>query len=640
MFLFDVIINDTGFRLSMEGIALTHWWDNQVMSFDPPIYDTSKKSGGHCSMKFGSISFSPDLFESDWPPPVSCVTTVYYTETTEEARQSLFEATLHISDIEKDEITYDFYAETIDKDLLDEDYEYDEDTADIVKSGTYKWTASAHGTFEYYCELDAGGDPSLVEPTLVLALNPYDDSLIEYAEGTLGSLTSAHWAYGDNDTLGYNTIYIRLVGGADPDTYSDGQLTARYTDRKFHLSRAFGTVVHEEPVRLPNALNGYYKYERLYIKGRQSSGTTTATTADKLVNSAARFDWIGITIGDRVRNTTDDTETTVTAIDSATTLSLAADIFTDAENYSVGNCGEGDSDVWCVYDDGVDISENVTQAFNYVSDGTYHLHDNIMFELTSAPVGVVTIGGTAAYTTAKGVFDYAIDRVGSDAQYSGLWLWGEIPAAMTLDSTKAKSPSPSVNYCASDQMPLVDFLDKVAAFYTHIFYFSNNVLYLIDMDEDNGSSAFDNFDFFDLSLEYPEPISQIKAEWTTRESGEWSEADNPGVASGVYIKEIDDTLIVPGSYKYGDEIVIKDPFVSDKATIEIELTDMLTMEEKPDVTAIIPFEGTMPVPGQKFTFSDTTMKVSSTVTMHARDIHYDIENNEIKLIGEGSIGAT
>jgi len=36
--------------------------------------------------------------------------------------------------------------------------------------------------------------------------------------GTVGSLTAGTWDYGDNDSLGYNTIYVRLTDSTDPDT--------------------------------------------------------------------------------------------------------------------------------------------------------------------------------------------------------------------------------------------------------------------------------------------------------------------------------------------------------------------------------------------------------------------------------------
>ena len=68
------------------------------------------------------------------------------------------------------------------------------------------------------------------------------------------------------------------------------------------------------------------------------SGTNSAVTAGKLVDGAADFDDPAnlVAIGDVVKNTTLNTETTVTAIDSATQLPLADDIFTATpQNYEI-----------------------------------------------------------------------------------------------------------------------------------------------------------------------------------------------------------------------------------------------------------------------------------------------------------------
>ena len=65
----------------------------------------------------------------------------------------------------------------------------------------------------------------------------------------------------------------------------------------------------------------------------QITGTTTATTASKLVDVGADFSTVSI--GDIVYNTTDSTSVTVTAIDSSTILSVSADIFTSPEGYTI-----------------------------------------------------------------------------------------------------------------------------------------------------------------------------------------------------------------------------------------------------------------------------------------------------------------
>jgi hypothetical protein len=65
------------------------------------------------------------------------------------------------------------------------------------------------------------------------------------------------------------------------------------------------------------------------------SGTTTATTAGKLVDSSESFILLGVKIGDVIYNTTDSTVTKVTAVDSDTILSVESDIFATTENYKI-----------------------------------------------------------------------------------------------------------------------------------------------------------------------------------------------------------------------------------------------------------------------------------------------------------------
>lgn len=90
-----------------------------------------------------------------------------------------------------------------------------------VRNSTYRWTASGSGTSEYYLELAAGGDPDLGgDPEILIANNT------PLTAGTAGSLTAGQWDYGDNDTLGFNTIYIRLADSTDPDTKAEDYVLA------------------------------------------------------------------------------------------------------------------------------------------------------------------------------------------------------------------------------------------------------------------------------------------------------------------------------------------------------------------------------------------------------------------------------
>jgi hypothetical protein len=63
------------------------------------------------------------------------------------------------------------------------------------------------------------------------------------------------------------------------------------------------------------------------------SGTTTAATADKLVDAGADFSTVSV--GDIIYNTTGDTSVSVTAVDSTTILSVSADIFIATQNYTI-----------------------------------------------------------------------------------------------------------------------------------------------------------------------------------------------------------------------------------------------------------------------------------------------------------------
>jgi hypothetical protein len=68
-------------------------------------------------------------------------------------------------------------------------------------------------TSEYYLRTAANGNPGFVAQPDNLYINGSNAT-----EGTVGSLTAGQWDYGDNDTLGYSTVYVRLSDGTDPDT--------------------------------------------------------------------------------------------------------------------------------------------------------------------------------------------------------------------------------------------------------------------------------------------------------------------------------------------------------------------------------------------------------------------------------------
>jgi len=80
-----------------------------------------------------------------------------------------------------------------------------------LRSATYKWTDSVTQPGEYHVELAGGGDPSLNEPVGLMENGSH------ISTGTLGSLTASTWAWGDNDSLDYESVYVRTADTTDPD---------------------------------------------------------------------------------------------------------------------------------------------------------------------------------------------------------------------------------------------------------------------------------------------------------------------------------------------------------------------------------------------------------------------------------------
>jgi len=76
-------------------------------------------------------------------------------------------------------------------------------------------------------------------------------------------------------------------------------------------------------------------FDLLHVDDVIVTSTTTGTTSDKLVDTGVNFSTLGVAAGDKVRNTTDDTEAVVTAVDSVTVLSIDSDIMTSSEDYII-----------------------------------------------------------------------------------------------------------------------------------------------------------------------------------------------------------------------------------------------------------------------------------------------------------------
>lgn len=85
-----------------------------------------------------------------------------------------------------------------------------------LRNSTYRWLLSGSGTSNYYLDLSGGGNPGISTPGTTAGAITGND--LNFTSGTAGSLTASQFGYGDADTLGYSTIYVRLADSTDPDT--------------------------------------------------------------------------------------------------------------------------------------------------------------------------------------------------------------------------------------------------------------------------------------------------------------------------------------------------------------------------------------------------------------------------------------
>lgn len=264
---------------------------------------------------------------------------------------------------------------------------------------------------------------------------------------------------------------------------------------------------------------------------------------------------------------------------------------------------------WHVYDDGIDVCSNVTN----VTANT--------FEYTVTPVGTLTISGTGEDGTLKEIME---------------WACGASRLNLSFDHTYDRSISPPVNYWADSQKPIIDFLSDIAAFNAHLFYIYSGTLYLVDMLLDNGSRTITEWDYFSAPYGYPSPLCKLEARWKTREAGTWSDPSGSGAAA-VYVKETEQTLTVTSAYPYGEDQNVE-PYSDVRSDIDTALGNIIDILHRPTSTIRTPMQSSLPMPGEKISWTDESFYLPVSLWIRARSITYDFDNDEVVIEGEGEAG--
>ena len=294
-----------------------------------------------------------------------------------------------------------------------------------------------------------------------------------------------------------------------------------YATNTVPYPKAFGVVTHVEPLRLVDDDASRPCYHL--------GGISTTSVGFKIISYSSADGGAATTVTTDAAHGYSNTDTVIIAGSinfngshtisdkTATTFRIPIPFPTDNSETVPIHAVAYQSGDFIVFDDGVPIQGNVV---------LYPAADTVegAFSLSASPVGKVTMSGTGAQTTLLEIITWAQARfvIGS------------------LFSDHRRALSPDVYYWAETQMPLIDFLSDVCAFFTHYFFIEYDGLTLGDMLLDNGTLTLTEDEYFTSSYGAMNAVSQLKAAWVTHEAatGQVNEVDKTK-----YIKDIKNTII-------------------------------------------------------------------------------------------------
>lgn len=116
----ETTINGTLHRVSNAWQPLTNLWEPLIINSSAPKFGLEREYGGFAFPKFGGRTFSPDLFNADWPPPKTIYVKDFITDDTEENAIKVFEGVLHLDSYDEARITYNVLMDEFDVLITDE----------------------------------------------------------------------------------------------------------------------------------------------------------------------------------------------------------------------------------------------------------------------------------------------------------------------------------------------------------------------------------------------------------------------------------------------------------------------------------------------------------------------------------------
>lgn len=185
-------------------------------------------------------------------------------------------------------LAYSHYAASDNQDPLSGGFQSGETLTEYVYGrllvgGEYIWVQSGSGTNEYYVRTNqGGGDPGFGGITITSLKE--DTNAVTWAAGTIGALGLREYALGDNDGLGYTTLYVRLANEVDPSTLWDGFLAMNYetgismqaTAR--HTGMWSGTPALGDPNNPYGSIHRAFRAIQLYVESQDGAKDSAGCT--------------------------------------------------------------------------------------------------------------------------------------------------------------------------------------------------------------------------------------------------------------------------------------------------------------------------------------------------------------------------
>ncbi len=189
------------------------------------------------------------------------------------------------------------------------------------------------------------------------------------------------------------------------------------------------------------------------------------------------------------------------------------------------------------------------------------------------------------------------------------WFCGASYLNLSVDTTYARGSSPTVAFQVSGEQLAINLLSDICAFFTHCFYIQDGTLYLVDMLGDAGSQSITEFDFFPSTYEDPVPLAMAMTSNYKRFS----------------------------SYAYGSDLSLSTEYADTQVRIEAALDNIITVSSRSRCRLRVPFIGSLPTPGKKLSWTDTSLGQDMDAYIRARTLTYDFLSEEVIIEGEGEL---